>query len=94
MTRVIAYTYEADYHCIGCTKARFDAGGFTKENFLGRPDELDEHGVSMAATDGERNNVNVVFSTDELPCHIPAEAGGYTPVTCGTCHGVIAEAGS
>jgi hypothetical protein len=88
---VIAYTYEAAYHCIACTKARFNRGGFSIVDH-GNGTALDEHGVSHGATDREGNQVHPVHSTDELPCHIPPEAGGYSPVSCDDCRGTISEA--
>lgn len=66
--RIIAYTFEADFHCIACTHKRFCSSGV----------EIDEHGVYLHSIDRERNPVRPVFSTDELEykeycgdCHQP-----------------------
>jgi hypothetical protein len=92
--RVIGYTYEADYHCPDCAKARHAAGGFECKPASVADDvnKLDEWDIPYCAHDGEGNLIHPIFSTDELPCHIPAEAGGYSPVACGDCGAVIAEA--
>ena len=47
---VIAYTYEADYHCIDCTKNRFGE---------------DDLGYAFTV-DNEGNPIHPVFSTDEV----------------------------
>ncbi len=86
---IIAYTYEADFHCHDCTLARAQAGGFV---FNSANMDLDEHGIRVEATDNEGNLIHPVFSTDELPCHLPEEDGGYSPVVCGDCGEVIAKA--
>src|SRR5206468_10817677 len=84
--RVIAYTYEADWHCIACTKARtFRCDGTHPYAEPG----LDENGIAMDLIDREGNVLHPVFSTDELPCHIPSSEGGYNPVSCGDCHDEI-----
>lgn len=51
---VIAYAYEADHHCIDCTRERF--GGSA---------EADQNGVPIRARDNEGNPVHPVFDTDE-----------------------------
>lgn len=90
--KIIGYTYEADHHCVECTKTRSNAGGFgllPKQPVAKR--EHDEHGVPYAVVDNEGNRVHPIFSTDELPCDISDENGGYSPVVCGDCFIVIRE---
>ena len=92
--KIIAYTYEADFHCVTCTQDRWARRQFT----LGalHPDEVpeeDEHGVPIEATDQERNRIHPVFDTDELPCHLPHLSGDFrSPIRCRDCHEVIAQA--
>ena len=58
MVTVIAYTYEADVHCVPCATSRFVA----------EPGDLvtGSH-ISPEARDSEGNPVHPVFSTDENP---------------------------
>lgn len=58
---IIAYTYEADFHCYDCTLDRFGIGGDIPDN----------------AKDNEGNSVHPVFSTDETPARLSTEDGGY-----------------
>lgn len=89
MTRIIAYTYDADVHCVSCTKRRFApkdkrhcepaAYGFNQRvrgsfNRIERT-PLDEHYVPVYAADSEGNQVHPVFSTDE-----------HEFTHCGDCH--------
>lgn len=65
MSRIVAYTYEADVHCPACARKRF-APALTGCG----PADLtqwheDEHGLPIEATDREGNPVHPVFSTDE-----------------------------
>lgn len=83
MTRIIAYTYEADYHCIGCTQKRFAPPGTELKR--------DECGVPFLAHDGDKNPVHPVFDTDELPTDLSAHDGGWPAIACGTCQTVIHE---
>jgi len=84
MPRVIAYTYEADVHCIDCTRQRFGPcktcrcpppyPGDEKvcEAYVNTPPGCDEHAVPYDATDRGGNPVHPVFSTDETDfthCH-------------------------
>ena len=78
MTRIVAYTYEADVHCPECTRKRFAAA------YYGQWHPRDEHGLPdyaerdpQAMTDREGNPVHPVFSTDEVT------RTHYTH--CGTC---------
>lgn len=95
--RIIAYTYEADFHCPSCAEKRFGHGEKAGRAALNLPlaaVEFDEHWIPLRQEDDEGNEVRPVFSTDELPCDLPAEAGGYSPVVCGDCHAVIKERAS
>lgn len=72
--RIIAYTYDADAHCVECAKKRkfkFDAAheGFRQAH------RRDEHGLPEFCRDSEGNPVRPIFSTDEIS----------TPLSCGTC---------
>lgn len=58
MPKIIAYTYEADYHCHDCTIKRFIAMPHTSP---------DIRGVDIEATDSEGNPVHPVFDTDDTP---------------------------
>jgi hypothetical protein len=48
---VVAYTYEADIHCLTCAGKRF---------------EENEH-CELVGTDNEGNPIHPVFNTDEFP---------------------------
>jgi hypothetical protein len=85
--KTIAYTYEADFHCPACTKKRFGSAS-TGVVYL---EPTDQHGIPYEATDSEGNLVCPVSGLDELPCDLPPEAGGYSPVICGDCQTVIKE---
>ena len=86
---IIAYTYEADYHCPDCTRKAYALGQLlTGDTVRG----YDEHTLPFDTTDAEGNRVHPVFSLDELPCDLSVEAGGYTPVSCGDCRAIIKEA--
>ena len=54
MTTILGYTFEADYHCINCTRERFP-------QHEGR---LDQWGVAEDSYDQEGNIVHPVFSSD------------------------------
>ena len=54
---VIAYTYNADVHCVHCTQVRFATQCKTGAS--------DEHNIPYEAQDSEGNNIHPVFSTDE-----------------------------
>lgn len=67
--KIIAYTYDADVHCVGCAQARFSLheDGHTD-------DDTDEHGISDTAVDCEGNDIRPVFSTQVVDMS-----------SCGTC---------
>jgi hypothetical protein len=73
---IIAYTYEADYHCTYCTIARFGQ-------------EPGRSWATESATDNEGNAVHPVFGTDEW-CGMNTEESGTFVLACGTC-GVTIE---
>lgn len=73
--KIIGYTYEADCHCVGCTRQRADSGGFRKSHPDSRADIVDEHGVALTSTDSEGNPIHPMFSTDEQ----------LEPQYCGDC---------
>jgi len=62
MTRVIAYSYDADVHCPSCAYRMFGPG----RESVPAPGFTDEHGIPYGALDREGNAVHPVFSTDEL----------------------------
>lgn len=70
--RVIAYSYDADIHCIGCTQGRLANSGFK----FPVNDRRDEHLIPENAVDSEGNKIHPIFSTDEN------SDGLY----CGDCH--------
>ncbi len=94
--RIIAYTYEADYHCEDCTRKRYQLGEFDKATpdypyYNG--DGVDEHGVGYDSLDSEGNYVHPLSSIDEwqeLDEGFLAE-NPTQYLTCGDCHEVIEE---
>lgn len=72
--KIIAYTYEADCHCVDCAKKRFELPPLTS---LERKDRWpDNNGISAYQRDNEGNEVRPIFSTDEQ----------LEPLHCGDCH--------
>lgn len=63
MTRIIAYTYEADVHCPECAEHAAAVGLLKRQP----PLQLgtDEHGIAYDLIDSEGNPVHPVFTTDE-----------------------------
>ena len=55
--KIIAYTYDADVHCVCCTQMRFAEAR--------RDWSADEHNIPYEAQDSDGNNIHPVFSTDE-----------------------------
>lgn len=98
--RIIAYTYEADFHCIDCTVKRYKSHGFFDHhgepwhsNYharLERP-RLDSEGVHVYIRDNEGNLVHPVFSTDEWQeldeSYLAENPTQY--LACGDCHEII-----
>jgi hypothetical protein len=87
--KIIAYTYEADYHCIDCTVKQFESSGFNKFNALdndGNIDEWQELGESYLL-------VHPVFDYDEWQ-ELDANFLEENPtqyLACGDCHEIIEE---
>ena len=71
----IAYTYEADVHCVDCAIDRF-----------GR----DEHG-EVTGVDSEGNEVNIISPSDEWYANEIFQGEDRATLTCGTCGEVIEE---
>ena len=94
MSNILAYTYEADYHCIDCTRKRFFYL-YVEPNrsIVTTNSETDENGILYTQDDNEGNRVHPVFSTDEWQ----ELDEGYTSenptqyLACGDCHTVIEE---
>ena len=86
---IIAYTYEADYHCIPCTVKRF--AYFHTGNV--REEGVDWYGIYTDQVDSEGNLVHPVFSTDEWQNFDEGfiEENPIQYLTCGDCHEVIEE---
>ena len=73
---IIAYTYEADNHCIDCTKERFNTDHYIK---------------LLVLVDREGNLVNPLFSTDEWQ-ELDESFVAENPtqyLSCGDCHEII-----
>ena len=90
--RIIAYTYEADYHCIDCTRKRFSD---TPTSRIKWTYEVDENGIwndsQFPTLDTEGNLVHPLFSTDEWQefdeGFLAENPTQY--LACGDCHGII-----
>ena len=82
--RIIAYTYEADYHCIDCTKKRFARG---------LNPALYHHGIHELQEDSEGNLVRPLFSIDEWQEFDESflEENPTQYLACGDCHEIIDE---
>ena len=76
MTKVIAYTYEADTHCVDCTVKRFGTA---------------EDGYVEDAIDAEGNPVTPLFSTDEWWANALYAGKRHEALACGTCGEIIDE---
>lgn len=77
--RIIAYTYEADYHCPECAKQRFGTNPQA---------DNDEHGLDPNICDIEGNPIHPVFSTDETE-YRDEDTGIMRKHHCGDCETVI-----
>lgn len=94
--RIIAYSYEADHHCIHCTLQRYQSGNFDKAppdypHYYG--DGVDEHGIGYDSLDSEGNYVHPLFSIDEWQ-EFDESYLAENPIqylACGDCHEVIEE---
>lgn len=71
-TRVTAYTFEADYHCVPCTQERFN---------------IDPRDGGSYGIDSEGNDIHPTFASDEQPIHerhqVCACCGRVICLTCG-----------
>ena len=93
--RIIAYTYEADYHCVACTVKRYKSHGFCdrygktwRSNYGG---QVDWEGVHVYIHDNEGNLIQPVFSTDEWQ-ELDESFLSENPtqyLSCGDCHEII-----
>ena len=92
---IIAYTYEADTHCITCTKKRYQDGGFDTlyKEHPNYNEGLDANGVGMDAMDYEGNAVHPQSSIDEWYELDESVIADYPTqyLACGDCHEVIDE---
>jgi hypothetical protein len=94
--RAIAYTYEADIHCIKCANKRFAYYHTNDVRFSHAQDtsvRVDEYGIYDDQEDKEGNLVHPVFSTDEwqeLDQSFLAE-NPTQYLVCGDCHEIIEE---
>lgn len=91
--RVVGFTYDADTHCVSCTRK------YIKENWFRmfpQHKELPEFKIEYANVDGiidghigfedsEGNDIHPIFSLDEA---------GDTPTTCGDCNALINDSWS
>jgi hypothetical protein len=75
MSDPIAYTYEADMHCVPCALARFGP-------------EPDRPWVREDAIDAEGNPVGAISPWDEW-CDL--RAPGRQVLACATCRSVVSE---
>lgn len=77
----IAYSYNADVHCVDCARRRF------WEYIPATP--FDANGVPEGALDNDGNTIHAVLPTDELPTDLTDGEGGSHTMNCGTCRAVI-----
>ena len=93
-TDIIAYTYEADYHCIDCTVKRFSDKHGSSRKFT---NYTDSNGIwddpEFPTLDDEGNLVHPVFVSDEWQefdeGFLSENPTQY--LACGNCHEVIEE---
>jgi hypothetical protein len=79
---ILAYTYEADTHCIDCTQVRYHGSEL---------EDTDINGIGFEQADSEGNLVHALFSYDEWqeydPAYLAENPTQY--LACGNCHEVI-----
>lgn len=63
---VVGYSYNADSHCIACTKAAVDIGQLPYPR--GGPPVRDENLIPVEAQDSEGNPIHPIFGGDEVEC--------------------------
>lgn len=82
---IIAYTYEADYHCVPCAVERF---GFSASESAGSVLVCDGNGIPVRAEDVEGNRLTPLYNYQEW-------CDGYecrgASLACGTCGDIIRE---
>jgi len=80
MSNILAYTYEADYHCVDCTRKRFFYL-YVEPNrsIVTTNSETDENGILYTQTDNEGNPVHPLFSYEY-------EENPTQYLACGDCH--------
>lgn len=66
MVKVLGYAFDADIHCVACTRKAYQDGSL-KVRPLARfnNSHRDEHGLPYGLGDREGNAVHPIFSTDE-----------------------------
>lgn len=84
--KIVAYTYDADTHCVECTRGKFainqlmditknDGYGSLHRITNGTTEELDENLIPIESEDSEGNRIHPVLSIDEQ----------LEPMFCGDC---------
>jgi len=91
---ITAYTYEADTHCIACTRKRFFyLYQSPNTSIITTNSEVDINGIRYAQEDNEGNRIYPIFSTDDFweydPGFLVDNPTQY--LTCGDCLEVIEE---
>ena len=72
-TTVIGYSWQADMHCVDCTRHAANVGLLKREPPLSM--DTDEHGLATDLVDSEGNEIHPVFAGDE----------GASDERCGDC---------
>jgi hypothetical protein len=92
---IIAYTYDADYHCIDCTTKTYH---YSRQSWIEWPFDIehpasDVNGIHVDQQDTEGNLVHPLFSTDEWQ-ELDESYLSENPtqwLACGDCHEIIEE---
>lgn len=73
---IIAYAFDADVHCPGCTKARSQTLRLDHNHpyAIGTP-MMDEHGIEYDLVDRESDLIHPMFDTDELESTACSDCG-------------------
>ena len=66
---ILGYAYEADYHCVGCTRERFALPDMPAS-------DTDINDIPLAATDGEGNPVHPIFASEAEETMHCGDCGG------------------
>lgn len=82
---VIAYTYNADYHCENCTVKYIKANSEPGFNIQGVLDGF------IDFPDSEGNSIHALFNTDEWYANDIYEGNDKAILGCSDCHEVIEE---